>query len=365
MKRAKLILNDVHIGVNRVAGATPGTAAALRARVFGELANRMMAHLDKDVVINGDLFDAYDILAGDALAFYNLACAWLSQGAGNLTLGRGNHDISKDSSRLSMFDFIAQLLVARFPGRADVVVEAAFIDDHVYIIPHCTNQEIFNIELAKALDLPCPCYILLHANFDNGYTVGSDHSLNVSPEQAQALVAKGHVLIFGHEHQAREPVPGVVVEGNQYPTSVADCLNNPGDYKRCIVIPAEGKVSVDALVEIETWHAAGSFAEVDWRDVAGCEIADNYVYQFIRVIGTAAAEEAAAVIQAVSKLRQKSPAFVVTNGVKIEGIQDMEEIAIAAEEMKAVDVMGYLLEQLEPAQAEVISRLVAEHMEAQ
>jgi hypothetical protein len=94
LRRDVLILNDVHIGVNRVAGASPVTAYALRQRVLKEFESTLMAHPDNDVVINGDLFDAYDIAMGDAFACYMALVQWLEQhdvtdtGAPQLVLAR-------------------------------------------------------------------------------------------------------------------------------------------------------------------------------------------------------------------------------------------------------------------------------------
>jgi hypothetical protein len=49
---------------------------------------------------------------------------------------------------------------------------------------------------------------------------------------------------------------------------------------------------------------------------------------------------------------------VVTNAVKIEGIEDMADIEVAAAEMKAFDVLQFLYEQLEPAQVEALKMLM-------
>jgi hypothetical protein len=262
-----------------------------------------------------------------------------------------------------MFDFLSSLLMAAYPERVTTVYQPAMLLTNIFVIPHMVNQESFDLALEQAAKLTVPCYILLHANFDNNFAVEADHSLNVSRQQAKALTDCGHVLIFGHEHQQREPMPGVVVAGNQFPTSIADCLNNAGDVKRAVVIRTDAPVSVDSLYEIETWKAAGSYVEMDWRDLVTTTKATtnqaNWPVEFIRVAGKAAAIEASAVIATVSKLRQKSQAYVVANAVKIEGIGDMSEITQAVEEMKEVDVLDYLCGELEPEQAKVVRDLLA------
>jgi metallophosphoesterase superfamily enzyme len=352
----KLVINDTHVGVSRVAGATPATAAALRKRILNNLRVLLLAHPDKDIIVNGDLFDAFDIPMGDALELYHAVCEWILASGGQklIVFGQGNHDISKDSSRLSMFAFITALLHSQHPKNVAVITKAAMIFQSHYMIPHCTNQEIFNLELEAATALVGPHYIYIHANYDNKFATEQDHSLNVSIEQAKKLTDKGHILIFGHEHQQREPYQGIVIVGNQWPTSVSDCLGNT--YKRAIVIEDSLRASIDHLSEIETWSKVGSFTQVDWRTING----EDMFGDFVRVTGNATAEEAASVIQVVSKLRQKSQAFVVTNAVKIEGIQDMGDIEVSAEEMRAFDVLSFLYDQLDEDQAAVVRKLVSE-----
>jgi hypothetical protein len=113
---------------------------------------------------------------------------------------------------------------------------------------------------------------------------------------------------------------------------------------------------------IETWSAVGSFVDVSWDDLTMgllCETA-----KFIRVSGSAKAEQASDVIAVISKLRQKSDAFVVSNAVQIEGVQDIADLPSSLEMAKAqFDVLGFLYEQLTPRQAEVVRKLLANQEE--
>lgn len=358
--RDKLNLNDLHIGATRVAGTTPQTAMDLRLSLLGKVRDLLMAHTDKDVLINGDLFDKYNVAMGDALAMYEICCDWLEDsyiGAlgsdqPELVIGRGNHDASKDSSQLSMFDFFGAILKARYPERVRIITEPTLLWPGFYMIPHAVNQDIFNAQLAEAAKLPAPCYVFLHANYDNGFAVEEDHSLNVSRAQADTLTDKGLHLIFGHVHQQHE-ARGVTVVGNQFPTSVSDCLDN--DTKRCIVFKPHDLSRED----IQTWEIPGSFLRIDWRDVITLDAA-TMPAEFIRVEGEATAEEAADVVATVSALRKASQAFVVTNSVRIAGVDSIEDIQLVAEEMRGVDVLNYLMEQLDPEQGAVVKRLLQE-----
>jgi hypothetical protein len=105
---------------------------------------------------------------------------------------------------------------------------------------------------------------------------------------------------------------------------------------------------------IPVWNAAAEFQDVDWRALNVLEGA-----KFVRVSGQASASEAADVISAISKLRQKSDAFIVSNAVQVEGVQDMEDLPASIEVTKQFDVLKYLLEQLTPEQGAVVTRLMA------
>ena len=235
--REKLSINDVHLGVIRASGTTPKTAADLRQYLLSSLRCLLFKHLDKDVIINGDLFDTFNVPMPDVLAFYQIATEWLqhSRGTCQLILGRGNHDFSKDSAKMSSFDFIAAILAVQFPGRRVVAVtEPQMIFEGIYMIPHMPNQDMFDLELSR---VPADAsLVLVHANYDNEFAVESDHSLNVSREQAQKLTEAGVTLIFGHEHIQRN-YANIIIVGNQFPSSIADCVGN--DNKKALIISCD------------------------------------------------------------------------------------------------------------------------------
>jgi metallophosphoesterase superfamily enzyme len=359
MARDVLVTNDLHLGTARVAGTTPKSAQALRMYLQDELRSLMHAHQDKHVVINGDLFDEYAVPVADILGFYQTASAWLDRtddGSQKLVLGAGNHDLSKDSSRMSSFEFVAEILRQSYPDNVIVVLQPQMIFDGVYMIPHVANQDLFELALDQ---VPADAeVVLLHANYHNGFTVQSNHALNLSEDQAKKLieVRESRTILFGHEHQARRDLGGrVVMAGNQLPSSIADCLRNPGNKKYAHVISSAG------IEAIETWDGNESFQDIDWQDIS-LGIRDGV--QFLRVSGQAKAEQASDVISVISKLRQQLDAFVVSNAVQIEGVQDIADLPSSLEMAKAqFDVLGFLYEQLTPRQAEVVRKLLANQEE--
>lgn len=351
-----LILNDVHIGVERMAGTTLASAQALRGyllQAYGEL----IADHD-EVLVNGDLFDTYNIPLTDLLQAYQTSSAWLDVSkARKLHLIPGNHCLSKNSMNLSSFELMARLLQARFGDRVTYTQGGAWIDEArgLYAISHVVNQDLLDHEISRVP--PEAKYVFLHANFSNTFAMNSDHSLNVTREQVRDLIAQGSTVVFGHEHQGRTLFGGrLVITGNPRPSSVADCLAH-GDgqldgKKRAMIIGPDGNYSM-----VQTWDREDpthGYDEIDWRDLS----ARTESRAFVRVTGEAEADEAADVIKAISAFRSRSDAFVVTNAVKVAQMADGQEVEVSAEDVRSVNVVEMLLYTLTEEQAAVVRQLM-------
>lgn len=362
-----MVINDLHLGVNRVAGTTQESLAALRD--FSFLKHERLLHLAvpqlcNRIIINGDLTDAYDIPLALALRIYVDTARFLTaQHHIELIWALGNHDLAKDSAKLGTVAFVGALLAGAFPGRFKLVSKPTRLDD-TYIIPHVVNQDVFDLELGRVPE--GVKYLLLHCNMDNKFAAEAEHSLNLDRETAKALKARGITLVLGHEHQGRELMKGsVLITGNQYPTSISDCLTH-GDAqkdgtKRALIIDHdEGSHQF-----ITTWtpddEGDGWFARADWRELADVEEDGR---GFIRVEGEAAVEEAADVIKAISNFRSRSKSFVVANAVKVATTEGLEDIADSIEDIRAVDVMELLLDSLDPDQQAAVKKLLRESCDA-
>lgn len=102
-----------------------------------------------------------------------------------------------------------------------------------------------------------------------------------------------------------------------------------------------------------TWTAKGNFIETDWTDL------QDGPEKFIRVIGSASASQAADVISAIAKFRQTSTAFVITNAVKIDGIENADTIhEMTLERLASVNVLEELLTLLTPEECAAVKALL-------
>lgn len=356
-----LVISDLHLGVQRTGGTTIASAAALRD--YGHAQHRRLLALATvngcgRVVVNGDLADTYDIPLSQALQIYEDTDTFLTANPQmEMVWGLGNHDLSKDSSKLGTVAFIGALLGMKHP-RFKLLRSAGAITSDTYLVPHVPNQDLFELELNGIPDNVK--FVLLHCNFDNIFACAADHSLNLSREQAKTLKARGLTMIFGHEHQGRETLGGnVLVVGNQFPTSISDCMSHgdgqKGGTKRCLIIDHD----TGTTTYINTWSEAdsvGGFDIVDWRELK--DVVEE-ASGFIRVEGTAVSAEAADVIRAISNFRQRSVAFVVTNAVKVEQVEGLAEISASIEDIRSIDVVEMLLQHLDPAQRVAVQKLYA------
>ena len=358
-----LVINDLHLGVQRTGGTTLASAADLRQFTKNYYQNLLDLATENQVerlLVNGDLTDVYDIPLGEALDIYVATADWMDANPDiEVVWALGNHDLSKDSMKLGSVAFIGALLSLKFPGRFVLARAPTNLGDGAYVIPHMVNQEIFEYELGRVPD--GTQYLFLHCNFDNPFAGAQDHSLNITRDQAKVLRQRDIKIVLGHEHQGRTLMNGnLIVVGNQFPTSVSDCLSH-GDAQRdgkkyALLIQADGTNE-----RVATWsediEPNGWFAEVDWRDLEGTT---EDGMGFIRVTGDATKAESAAAVKAVAKFRQRSRSFVVTNAVRVEAVEGMGDLADTAEDIRSVNVIEMLLEMLNPEEQKVVKQLIGE-----
>ena len=355
------VFSDLHLGVQRTGGTTPTSADALRNFSHRKHANLLdLAGEHDTVLINGDLTDQFNIDLGQAIEVYAVAAECLNaKPSMKLVWSVGNHDLSKDSSKLGTVAFIGRLLEGSFPGRFKLITQAQALESHpgAWVIPHVANQDLFELELNRIPD--DAKVIFLHVNLDHAIAGQSDHSLNLTRDRARDLVKAGKTLVLGHEHQGRTILGDkVIVVGNQFPTSVSDCLRHGDAQKDGMKYALAIEQNLEDMELVPTWSVKdqdGGYREVDWRDLAS--IPDT-AQIFVRVAGKADASEAAEVIKEISKLRQRSDAYVITNAVKVGVVDGDDEIEASIEEIKAVSVIEILLSMLDEPQQAVVRELM-------
>lgn len=350
-----IFINDIHIAPNRTGGTTPLTHATLNEYVHQQFEKLLdLPNGDGAVIIGGDLFDGYLVPNAALLRTYSAIGQRLTRGhIKTLALSRGNHDLSKDTTKLSSFDLLGALLLDSYPEQVTVITEPTMTyweGAYGWVIPHAPNQDIHDMWIDLVVAEPTP-FVFLHCNYDSGFAAESDHSLNVTKEQCASLEAAGvQKILFAHEHQQGTRPNGVIIVGNQICTSVSDCLGN--SYKRALRFDG-AKIS-----EIKTWEDKGSYFECDWSKLD--QIPETA--QFVRVKGEATDEQAAAVLEGISKLRKKHSAFVITNAVVVNGRALDVSAFDAVEQVQQFDVTEFLFANLKPEQVDYLKPMLKERV---
>jgi metallophosphoesterase superfamily enzyme len=110
-----LVINDLHLGVVRSGGTTPASQAALRNYALSSLESLLADHGGEHVVVNGDLFDSFQVDTATVIAAHKVFSKFISAG-GRVTLIMGNHDASMKGDRVSSFHLLAHILQASNKG---------------------------------------------------------------------------------------------------------------------------------------------------------------------------------------------------------------------------------------------------------
>lgn len=341
------IINDLHIDVRRRGGTTPASARALWNYTISQF-KKLLKKCEKSstLIILGDLFDKAKV--SEAALYQTLAALreYLQKSGADLIIVRGNHDNRSDvDNSICSLESLYMLLLdfkdaGAFTGEvhlvfnepADFYLPVAGGDvTHLHIIPHLFNQSAFDEALGAVPEETG--YLLLHANFDSPFATG-DHSLNISKAAAKQITERGIKILVAHEHQARAPMKGVTVLGNQFPTSIADCLGNKEKRLWHISDRLEGEIS---------WQS-----NLNFIDVGVNGLMDTVPTPFMRVSGECQRHEFAAAVRAVSEYRKKmkSGVFIVSNNIKIAETRK----AVSKEDIEGLDIISMLLEELTESQ---------------
>jgi len=362
-----LILNDLHIGFDRKGGTTAASKERLRsyllnsAHVFLSKAAEHHRHL----VVAGDLFDDFEVSSRDLLAAYSLLTQWLDGGLHKLTLVAGNHDWRPNAERVSSFQLLCRVLRDAYPDQIQLVMLDSWgqIDENVYAIAHYSNQAAFEAGLKEVWEeMPPGSALLVHANYENKFAARADHSLNISEDLAKSFAAHDITLYFAHEHQAKKALGGkVVILGNQWPTSVADCLGNDAKFAHTLTVDSDfGGEKTHVFGSVETWgikYPGVGFNDIDWRELPNTPLEGH---GFVRIVGNASATEASDVVNAIAHFRAVSDAFVISNETSVAGIVGGAELPEAFEATKRFDVLKFIAEHLDDREMVVVNQLISE-----
>ena len=312
-----LIITDPHLDPRRIGGTTMESRAALEAWQFN-LLEEVVSSSDHDyMLINGDLFDKRSATEK------TLVKVWDILKDEEVVIVRGNHD--ENSMK---FDQICSLqALSTFLPQAQLIFdEPTQIDEGMYVIPHCFDQETFDRHVAE---VPAGNTVFLHANFDNHFAVESDHSLNLSMEQFEKLRENNCQVVMGHEHTAKQK-EGLTLLGCTMPTSIADCMG--GDKYIHYYDTTTREITRQVV-----WKAAEDYIEMDWSELVDTNC------RFIKITGDCAVSVYPEVIRNIAKYRKNSTAFIVKNAVKVAVVESAID---TTQEVDQFNIMELVIDQI-------------------
>jgi len=307
-----LVINDPHLGVSRQAGTTKESRLALEEYMFKQF--ERLLNIPHDVlIILGDLCDSRNVPEHVMLRIAEI----LGQEVCFLVLG--NHDIKgvvdHTISSCELIGNMTEAIVISSPRR---------ITPGIYVVPHMFNQDEFDRAIQ---DVPANVLLLTHCNIDSPFAQ-SDHSLNLDKNQIKDLESRGVEVLAAHEHTARKYMNNVTVIGNQFPSSISDCL---GGDKRCVLLRKDGTMEM-----IPTWSADSDFVVLDRENI------HDPGKKFIRIEGTCSIKEHALAVREINDLRKSSEAFIIANNVKV----NVQDNSLSKEEVTNFNILELLMEQV-------------------
>lgn len=325
-----LIVSDLHLGLKRKAGATPQSMAAYADQQFITADMVLREHPAQHLLITGDLFAAGQVDYATLWRAAELLRAW----GGDIYCLQGNHDIIRDRTQMPALRFLAKLLRPRF----HLIDEPTMITEEIAVVPHLPNQEAYDAAIS---DAAVDALILVtHANYENPFAQGQDHSLNLTADQA----AQFELVLNGHEHLPRQ-VRNVQMLGSLYPCQPAEARDDHWAWLW------DGQGAPTPVLSYTP-----SYEEQDWRELGP----PNSL--FLRVTGEAEAGEAAVVIQLVSQFRQAYPeVFMIANAVKV-GDLVLGELAQAAEDLDMFDPLAAILALLSTQHRERLKKVLGQEI---
>lgn len=329
-----VIFSDPHVGLRRTANTTPTSSARLREAINEQLAD-IIGRPAEFRICGGDWFDTFSNEEGVIASTYPLIKEM------DLVLA-GNHDLVNIKGKMGSLGLLKEML-----GNTDAIPindvgeSNGFLhtyENHLFFsVPHCSTQELFE----KAVDATAKGsnvynkegrkkYLLLHCNYNSNFSDGRQTDLNLTRAKAAELVDHFDYIILGHEHNPYEDFQGkLIVLGNIHPTSFSDITD-----KRIMTIGDDG------VKFVPVWKKSKGYQEINWQDLE-----ESYPHQFIKITGTAKAENLRDIMKAAKTIEKNSPnLFALKMDVEIEGLAKMQESCAEDKSQTIVDKVEQSLE---------------------
>lgn len=217
-----IFYSDPHLGFNRTANTTVESRKRWSHLAFDNLYQKLKElktkHPAAIVICAGDMFDKESNDEATLLQAMKL------MEVTDVVLA-GNHDLPNREGKESTLRVLQKIY-----GDERIVLPAQTSDwgwdkrDRFTLLPHHGNQVLFDNAVVGLLLEDNDGVLVTHCNYDSERATHNDASLNMTKDQAEALIESGFKFIVnGHEHAPRTELQGRFrIVGNTFPTGFGD-----------------------------------------------------------------------------------------------------------------------------------------------
>lgn len=301
------IYSDPHLGLSLASNTTAASRARLQQYMVDHL-NLVLKVFDPGLTLcAGDFYHKYQNTEEVLHSSF-----WAASQTDKILAG--NHDVVNIADKKGTLDildtvFNGQVVPTKFGQSTFTVVQPDDCpDQHVYMVPHHSTQELFVDALTSAkarADRTKGMNILVaHCNYDNPF-VRDKITLHLSEREAIWLLKTFDYIVLGHEHTFKLALEDrLVVVGSPHPTGFGDIED-----KYTVHIDDDG-----TLLHNQVWSASANYVECDWRE-ADTKVADSH--QWIRLTGEAEPFEMHDLAKRIRSIWKVMSPFAVRSDVKI------------------------------------------------
>ncbi len=336
------LFTDPHLGTRRAAHTTRESSKRLTDALYQQ-AKTIVENGQRPICL-GDLFDRAFNDEATLVQGYNIASNC------EFTLA-GNHDETNREGNVPSLRALGQMGVTIVAAQGLSEPHFEVWTDGIYVVPHHASQDLFQKALALAANDAAnlrsgkPAVLMLHCNYALAdFMAKDDATLNLPESLVVRLLEHFDLILLGHDHNPRTYLDGrVVILGNTHPTSFSDISDK---YSYTLEITDDAVALEQRLI----WSKKTGFATLQFGDYEG--LAGLHSAEFIEVIGTAGADQAAEVSDFLQEIWRAAPgAYAVRNSVQVAGVslddEDLEPPKLVnLHEKIAQDLAGSDLQEL-------------------
>lgn len=312
---------DFHLGKSLKSNTTYTSRRLLEQKLY-DLAYEVSTEECDDSVFCGDLFHNYsnnEMIIAQGYAI----CSKLDY------VMAGNHDLKNQDGVKGSLQLIKEMLDHQDSNSEVILNEigtGGFISTYtkdalVFMVPHHSDQEIFEVTLQSAIEYADrmkkdqQAILCLHCNYNTPWDK-NETTLTLTEDDVEVLLESFDYVLIGHEHNSNTYHKGrLIMLGNHHPTGFSDIAD------KYLWSFNNGKMSKRLL-----WSMDKHYLELTAFDEVPDELNKDDM-QFIRIVGKIESEELPLFSKWAFDLWKVFPkAYAIKNSVEVSQVEITQRI---------------------------------------